>query len=508
MLRSKLSFALPLVACVAWSALALAWLTESAVVGEISSSFRAALLGGSATIAIAVAAVVWRNQQAARRSIQRQLELLCQIDRQTLTDNASGAVPTLDASDAWRGVFEQVHRTLANFAAKAQEAELARATAEMRAQRNCQRAEYLEHILSEMPQPIIAVDEFDDLLISNSTATQLFGFDDDPTEHRALDEVVRCDELVELLRDTRRRKVFGSRSCEIELRGADGISHWYSATARGFSLGASDTSPHGAVAVLREIDSLKELQRRNAEFVSSVSHEIKTPLASIKAYVELLADNEADDEAAREEYLEVINSQADRLRRLVDNLLNLARIEAGVVEVQKQPLSLNEVLEEAHDVVAHAAENRQITLVSDLSELYLGVVADRDMILQTAINLLSNAVKYTPEGGTVTLRSRLHGHQVRVDICDTGVGLSAEDCRRVFEKFYRVKKDQKMASGTGLGLALAKHIVEDVHGGSLTVESTPGQGSTFSISLLRSVHAPASADKKSSDDIALVKADT
>ncbi len=504
MFRSKLSLALPLVACVAWSALALSWLTESAGGSELTASFRAALLGGSTTIAIAVAAVVWRNQQNARNSIQRQLEVLCQIDPRTLGDNASGAVPTLDASDAWRSVFEQVHRTLAKYAAETQKAEVARATAEMRAQRSCQRVDYLEHILSEMPQPIVAVNEFDDVLISNTNATKLFGIGDNSVEHRALDEFVRCDQLIELLRDTRRRKTLSSRSCELEICGADGQTHWYTATARGFAIGASETSPHGAVAVLKEIDSLKELQRRNAEFVSSVSHEIKTPLASIKAFVELLADDEADDDTAREEYLEVINSQADRLQRLVDNLLNLARIEAGVVDVHKQPLSLNELLEEARNVVVHAAESRCITLVSDLSELYLGVVADRDMILQTAINLLSNAVKYTPQGGTVTLRSRLQGHQVQFDVSDNGVGLSADDCCRVFEKFYRVKKDQKMASGTGLGLALAKHIVEDVHGGSLAVESELGKGSTFSITLLRSVHSPTTGDKNA-HDIELVK---
>jgi two-component system phosphate regulon sensor histidine kinase PhoR len=385
-----------------------------------------------------MAAVVWRREQLARQSIRRQLELLCQIDRRQLADNASGAVPTLDAGDAWREVFEQVRQSLAAYAAEAQEAELARATAEMRAQRNAQRAEYLEHILSELPQPIVAVNEFDDVLISNAIATELFSLSEDPAEHRALDQFVRCDELIDLLRDARRRKTLASRTCEIELRGADGQSHWYTAVARGFSIGASESAPHGAVAVLREIDNVKELQRSNADFVSSLGHEIKTPLSSIKAYVELLADNEAADEAAREEYLAVINSQADRLRRLVDNLLNLARIEAGVVEVHKQPLSLNEVLEEALHVVGPAAEQRNISLVSDVSELYLGVVADRDMILQTAINLLSNAVKYTAEGGTVTLRSRLHGHQVQFEVADTGVGLSPEDCRRVFEKFYRV----------------------------------------------------------------------
>jgi signal transduction histidine kinase len=105
------------------------------------------------------------------------------------------------------------------------------------------------------------------------------------------------------------------------------------------------------------------------------------------------------------------------------------------------------------------------------------------MLLQAAINLLSNAIKYTGKGGTVSLRSRLVGDQVCFEVQDTGVGLSPEDCQKIFEKFYRVKKDKDMAPGTGLGLPLAKHIVEDVHGGQLAVESTPGVGSTFSVSM-------------------------
>ena len=237
------------------------------------------------------------------------------------------------------------------------------------------------------------------------------------------------------------------------------------------------------MAVLRDIGRQKALQKRNAEFVSAVSHEMKTPLAGIKAYVELLVDGDAEDEQTREEFLEVINSQADRLERLINNMLNLARIEAGVVSVNKNSRSLNELLEEAVHVVHPAAEAKQIELATELSPLYLGVLADRDMLLQSAINLLSNAIKYTPDGGRVTLRSRLADQEVTFEVEDTGVGLSEEDCQRVFEKFYRVKKDKTMASGTGLGLPLAKHIVEDVHGGRLSVQSALGAGSTFRVTL-------------------------
>ena len=115
--------------------------------------------------------------------------------------------------------------------------------------------------------------------------------------------------------------------------------------------------------------------------------------------------------------------------------------------------------------------------------MYLGVLADRDMLVQAAINLLSNAIKYTPDGGSITIRSQMQENEVLFEVEDTGVGLSPEDCERVFDKFYRVKKDSKMAQGTGLGLPLCKHIVEDVHGGKLTVTSQIGVGSTFQASL-------------------------
>jgi two-component system phosphate regulon sensor histidine kinase PhoR len=210
---------------------------------------------------------------------------------------------------------------------------------------------------------------------------------------------------------------------------------------------------------------------------------MKAPLAGIKAYVELLADGDAEDETERDEFLGVINGQADRLQRLIDNLLNIARIEAGVVKVSKQARSINEILTETLSVVEPAAQAKQITLAADLSPLYLGALVDRDMLAQAVINLLSNAVKYTNNGGRVTLRSRLADHEIQIEVEDTGVGLGEEDCRRVFEKFYRVEENKAMAAGTGLGLALAQHIVEDVHGGKLTVRSKLGEGSTFCITI-------------------------
>jgi two-component system phosphate regulon sensor histidine kinase PhoR len=263
--------------------------------------------------------------------------------------------------------------------------------------------------------------------------------------------------------ETSRRKAPFQRSGEVQWLDDQQHSRWFAIACRSLNLDerqpASANKGGGALAVLRDVTDLKSGQRRYAEFVSSVSHEMKSPLTGIKAYVELLADGEAEEPETRDEFLRVIQLQADRLQRLIDNLLNLARIEAGVMNVTKVPVSLNELLAETLDVIRPAAEAKQIAVAAEFSPLYLGVLADRDMLIQVAINLLSNAVKYTRDG------------------------LSPEDQLKVFEKFYRVQKDRDMAGGTGLGLPLAKHIVEDVHGGRVTVRSTPGAGSVFTVAL-------------------------
>jgi len=349
-------------------------------------------------------------------------------------------------------------------------------------------------VLEAISDPVLAVDGAGQVAMANRAARQLLDLDPAATEQRPLQRLSRCQELIDLLIDSSQGTLPAGRSNEVQVADPSGTVRSYRVHCGPLEASTGEQPPAGpgrggAVAVLRDIGREQELRKRNAEFVSAVSHEMKTPLAGIKAYVELLAEGEAEEEQTREEFLRVIDGQADRLQRLIDNLLCLARIEAGVVEVNKKNGSLNEVLEEGVRVVQPAADAKSIHLDVQLSPLYLGVHADRDMLLQAAINLLSNAIKYTPEGGRVTIRSRLADDHVVFEIEDTGVGLDPEDCRRIFDKFYRVQKNHRMASGTGLGLPLARHIVEDVHGGRLTVHSVPGQGSTFAVTLPKS-HNP------------------
>jgi len=435
-----------------------------------------------------VAAGVWwalrRRQLQACRALERHLELLCTLDAHELAaDQPPPQVPPLAAGHPAQRAAAHVWQALQQHCRRVAELEHARQALEIRSRRAALEAEQLRAVFRSLPDPVLAVDHYNELTLANTSAQRLFQLEAPAAEKRALDSLVHCEKLVRLLSTMAQHRSQSHRSDEVEIT-AEGQQRWYRVTAARLAReGDPGGDDGGTIAVLRDIGDQKALQKRNAEFVSAVSHEMKTPLAGIKAYVELLADGDAEDEETREEFLQVINGQTDRLQRLIDNMLNIARIEAGVVNVSKQHRSLNELLEEALGLVRPAAEAKDIELSAELSALYLGVLADRDMLLQAAINLLSNAIKYTPAGGRVTLCSRLSDDQVRFEVADTGVGLAPEDCVRVFEKFYRVKKDRDMAPGTGLGLPLAKHIVEDVHGGRLTVESTLGVGSTFIVTL-------------------------
>ncbi|MHB1036960.1 MAG: ATP-binding protein [Pirellulales bacterium] len=474
-------------ACVLGAAWVVVWL-GGFWLSAIDWPLRYGLLG--VLLVPLVAAVAVANRQIRDQQLAaRHLDTLCKIDAHEYGRRAADQVPPLSEASPWFPVAARVSQALAASRRQLEDAEHARAAMEVRARRAAVEAERVTAILAGLPEPVIAVDHYGELVLANPSAERLFNFDSARTEERALAHLVHCEKLIDLLTETRCRKTSAGRTGDIEVDDPSGQPRAFSVTARGVpgadasGRDGSDGSVQGAVAVLRDVSAQKAIRKQHAEFVSSVSHEMKAPLAGIKAYVELLADGDAEDEETREEFLGIIDGQATRLQRLIDNLLNLARIEAGVVSVHKKPRPLNELLEESIRVMQPAADGKRIELVRDLSPMYLGVLADRDMLLQAAINLLSNAVKYTPDGGKVTLRSRLADNEVRFEVEDTGVGLSEEDCGKVFEKFYRVKKDRQMAAGTGLGLALAKHIVEDVHGGKLTVRSTLGVGSVFTAAL-------------------------
>jgi two-component system phosphate regulon sensor histidine kinase PhoR len=242
---------------------------------------------------------------------------------------------------------------------------------------------------------------------------------------------------------------------------------------------------YGVVAVLHDITREKEVSQMKNDFVSHVSHELKTPLASIMAYSEMLTDGEADDEETRKEFYCIIQTQAQRLNRLIEDILNISRIESGLIKVAKEPVSLAILIEQQMSMIRKYADEKNITIVGRSPIIFDQVYADKDMISQVIVNLLSNAVKYTPRGGSVRVSTEVDeaAGRVRVSVTDTGVGIPEEEMEHLFEKFYRVAANNKHAKGTGLGLNLVKQIVETVHNGRVIVTSKVGVGSTFGFEL-------------------------
>ena len=248
-------------------------------------------------------------------------------------------------------------------------------------------------------------------------------------------------------------------------------------------LADADGRPLGVALLARDATDAAAGQQNLGEFVSAVAHELKTPMAAIAAYAEMLRDGDIETPAERREVYGVIGEQCDRLTRLVENMLGLARIESGVVDVRRRDLELNDVLTSCAAVIRRLADEKEIALKLELSDLYLAVNVDPDLFGQAVTNLLSNAVKYTPAGGTVRLRSRLDGDRAVVEVRDSGMGIPAADLPHIFGRFYRVEANESAAKGTGLGLALVHSVTTELHDGSVSVDSEVGKGSRFTLSL-------------------------
>jgi len=340
-----------------------------------------------------------------------------------------------------------------------------------------------EAIIYSIRDAVIVVDEYDRLLMANEAAGRIFSFDFRNSQHTPIGELIEPgkSQFVDFLCQSRESKVQARRR-EIEFPAEDKSKIFDCIVSCVYG---KDGQLGGVVAVLHDITREKEISQMKNEFVSHVSHELKTPLASITAYSEMLLDGEAQDSRTREEFYSVIQSQAERLNRLIEDILNISRIESGLVKVEKEPVSLTILIEEQLQMIRSYAEEKDIEVIGQKPIVFDQVYVDKDMIRQVVVNLLGNAVKYTRRGGSIRIESEVDeiAGTVRVSIADTGVGIRQENIEHVFDKFYRVKENEKQAKGTGLGLNLVKQIIEKVHDGRVFVTSQVGVGSTFGFEL-------------------------
>ncbi len=344
--------------------------------------------------------------------------------------------------------------------------------------------EQTHSIIQSISDAVLVTDPWDELVLANESATRALNFRKPSDGRKPIADLIHDPKLVSLIREMRASRTAGGRRVVEHHTKSSGEDRTYKITLSSLT-GNNANVDAGVVAVMHDMTKEAEVAQMKNDFVSHVSHELRTPLASIKAYVEMLIDGEATDTKQQQEFYDVIQNEANRLGRLIDNILDISRIESGVVKINKVPLSITIVVKEALEIITPQAATKQITVRDNIPPALHQVLADKDMIHRAVLNLLSNSVKYTPEQGTITVGAVVDeaAKLITIRISDTGVGIPEKDLPRLFEKFYRVEANNKMAKGTGLGLSLVKHIVETVHHGRIFVESTVGKGSTFGIEL-------------------------
>jgi two-component system phosphate regulon sensor histidine kinase PhoR len=235
----------------------------------------------------------------------------------------------------------------------------------------------------------------------------------------------------------------------------------------------------GEVRVVHDVTKEREIDEMKNEFFSTISHELRTPLFSIQGFVRLILDDEVPDAETQREFLGIIGRQAEQLGQLVNNLLNISRLESGMLEMERKSVQLLDVLQQTVSKLQGMAQSKDIVLEANLPTDLPPVTGDRGWLEQVATNLVGNAIKFTPEGGKVRISAQQSNDQVLVEVSDTGIGIPADALDRIFDKFYRVPHESgERSEGTGLGLHIAKQIVE-LHDGRILAESNVGEGSTF-----------------------------
>lgn len=241
---------------------------------------------------------------------------------------------------------------------------------------------------------------------------------------------------------------------------------------------AGEGTTVGAVWVMHDVTEFAELDRMRKEFVANVSHELRTPLTTIKSYVETLLHEDVPDTQLQRQFLTVVDTEADRMSRLVQDLLQLSQLDYRRVQWDLEYSRLSELVDQAFRKLQAQAEAKELRWEHRHPDDEPLVYVDPDRIQQVILNLLSNAIEFTPQGGSITVAVTRHNGHLRVAVTDTGIGIPAEDVPRIFDRFYRVDKARaRTLGGTGLGLAIAREIIS-AHGGQMGIESVEGQGTT------------------------------
>lgn len=333
----------------------------------------------------------------------------------------------------------------------------------------------LRTVLDSMLEGVIAVDRDQRVLLLNEAGRRLFPIQDLAPVGRPVWELVRSPQLASWVAQS----LMQSEPVGGELEIKAPVPRILSVRVAGLP----GPTIAGAIVVASDISQLRRLEHVRQEFVANASHELKTPLASIKACVETLLDGALEDAEVRVRFLETVNEQTERLDKLVRDLLALTRIESEEKRPALHPVELAQIIDLCVNRHIRNAERKDMRLVTVPPAAPVQVVADEESLEQILDNLIDNAIKYTNSGGTITVRWEILENRCHIEVEDTGIGIPQAHQVRIFERFYRVDRARsRELGGTGLGLSIVKHLVQ-LLGGTVSVSSRLGKGSTFAVEL-------------------------
>lgn len=341
----------------------------------------------------------------------------------------------------------------------------------------------LDSILSHMSDGVIATDRRGNVTIVNNMALQLLG-----VEHE--DELIGKSiiDVLDIRHEYTVRQLINSEPKNLILdmsnKGSNLILNAYFSPIQRESGYIS-----GLVCVLHDVTNQQKEERERKEFVSNVSHELRTPLTSVRSYVEALSDGAWKDKEVAPQFLEVVQNETERMIRMINDLLNLSRIDAGTTKLNLEYVNINELFNYILDRFEMILKNeedphkKKYTIERIFTKKDLWVEIDTDKFTQVIDNIMNNAIKYAPDGGVITARLLETHNHVIMSISDQGLGIPRKDLGHIFDRFFRVDKARsRKQGGTGLGLAISKEVI-NLLGGQIWVDSVEGKGSTFYISL-------------------------
>ncbi|MCR4420285.1 MAG: ATP-binding protein [Clostridia bacterium] len=340
-----------------------------------------------------------------------------------------------------------------------------------------QEKEQLNAVLTSMSDGVLAVDQWGRILLVNRAAREMLALGENEPVGRTLLAAVRNREL-----DATVQAVLSEgRPVDREFTFSPGGRRVYRVSA--VPILGEEGRREGAVLVLRDVTRIRQLEKMRSEFVANVSHELRTPLTSIRGFAETLLEGAVDDPEVRTRFLGIIISEANRLQRLIEDILVLSYLEDRQARLKEGRATLPGVVAEVVALLGPLAEAKGVEMRQEVSPALPPVNMHPDYLRQVMVNLLDNAIKFTPSGGRVEILCRAAGQGVEVEVRDTGIGIPAEALPRLFERFFRVDKARsRELGGTGLGLAIVKHLLER-HGGTIWVRSAPGRGSSFTFTV-------------------------